>query len=100
MTARIPKPAPWSPWVPPKYEIHDVVAIQAVAGGTATPEQQQAAMRYIVDNLAGTYGMSYCPGDGDGRRDSDFAEGRRFVGLQLVKLIKLNVSLLRRKQNG
>lgn len=95
-----PKPAPWSPWVPPKYEIHDAVAIQAVAAGTANADQQRAAMHFIIESLAGAYNMTYCPGGDEGRRDSDFAEGRRFVGLQLVKLIKLNISLLRRKQNG
>ena len=95
-----PKPAPWSPWVPPKYEIHDAVAIQAVTAGNATADQQRAAMKFIIESLAGTYNISYCPGGEDGRRDSDFAEGRRFVGLQLVKLIKLDISLLRRKQNG
>lgn len=96
MTNKI-KPAPWSPWVPPKYEIHHVVSIQAVANGTATAEQQKEAMRFIIEDVAASYNMSYCPGGEDGRRDSDFAEGRRFVGSQLVKLIKLNVSLLRRK---
>lgn len=94
------KPNPWSPWTPAKYEIHHVVAIQAVAQGTANAEQQQAVMKYIVDNLCGYYDLSFRPGGDEGRRDTDFAEGKRFVGSQLVKLMKLDVSMLRRKQNG
>lgn len=82
-----------APWFPPHYEIADISAIKGVAAGTATAEQQQRAMKYIIENLCATYDMSYRP---DSARDSDFAEGRRFVGCQIVKAIKLDISKIKR----
>lgn len=86
-----------APWVPPDYEIADVSAIQALVAGTATKEQQRRALDWVINQAAGTYDLSFRPGD-EGRRDTDFAEGRRFVGLQLVKLLKLNTAALPRKE--
>jgi hypothetical protein len=85
----------FSPWLPADYELADATAIQAVAKGEASPEQQQRAMRFIVEEVAATYQSTYIPGSD---RDTAFAEGRRHVGLQLVKFIKLNLSILRSKQ--
>ena len=84
-----------APWKPPAYALADVSAIQALAAGTADKLQQARALRLIIEGLAGTYDLSYRPGP-EGDRDTTFAEGRRFVGLQLVKLTKLNISKLRR----
>ena len=83
------------PWMPAVYELADASAIQAMQRGDATPEQQQRALRWIIENACGTYDMSYHPGE-EGKRDTDFAEGKRFVGSQIVKMLKLNLSLLRR----
>ena len=77
------------PWKPPHYEIEDAGAIQALMRGQAEPHQQQRALKYIIETLCSTYDMSYRP---DGDRDTCFAEGKRFVGNQLVKLTKLNLS--------
>lgn len=89
------KPIPGAPsidpWKPVAYEIEDAGAIQALARGNASEAQQQRALRYVIEVLAGTYDQSYRPGKAD---DTVFAEGRRFVGLQLVKLTKLNLSKL------
>ncbi len=82
------------PWKPFPYELADVSAIQACVAGTASAEQQKRALQWIV-GCAGTYDMSYRPGQA-GDRDTAFAEGKRFVGLQVVKMTKLNVGLLRR----
>ncbi len=86
---------PNGPWVPPAYDLADVAAIQALERGDATKEQQQRALKWVIEAACGTYDMSYRPGE-EGRRDTDFAEGKRFVGSQIVKLLKLNLSLLRR----
>lgn len=82
------------PWKPPKWEKADAAALQALQHGTASPDQQKRALRWIIEMGAGTYDMSFRPGGDDGRRDTDFAEGRRFVGLQVVKLLGLNLSAL------
>lgn len=86
-----PRPEPWKPaeWVP-----EDGYAIQAVMQGRASEEQQRRAMVFIVNNICGTYDLSYRP---TGDRDTSFAEGKRFVGLQLVKFAQLNIALLRDK---
>lgn len=84
-----------APWLPPAYTDRDISAIQALARGDATQEQQSHALRFVVETLSGCYDMSYRPGV-EGERDTAFAEGRRFVGLQLVKMTKLNVAALRK----
>jgi len=81
-----------APWFPPPYEKADAKAIKMLADGTATPEQQQRALRWIIENACGTYNLSYHP---TSDRDTSFAEGRRFVGLQIVKMLKINLSALR-----
>jgi hypothetical protein len=42
------------------------------------------ALNWIVHICAGAHSMSYRPG-ADGDRDTAFAEGRRFVGNQILK---------------
>lgn len=87
------------PWLPPEYQLLDVQAIQALHRGDATPDQQQRALRWIVESAAGAYDQTFYPGGEDGRRNTDFAEGRRFVGNQVVKLTKLNSSNIRRGED-
>lgn len=80
-----------APWLPPKYAKADAAAIQALVRGDATPEQQQRAVNWVVNQAADTYGFTYRQDS----RDHAFAEGRRFVGLQCVKMLKLNLSILK-----
>jgi len=87
-----------APWLPPSYEDADIVAIQALAKGTANGEQQRRALAWIIERAAGTYDMSYRPGGEDGARDTIFAEGRRFVGNQVVKMTKLKLGQPRRSE--
>lgn len=86
------------PWVPASYEPADATAIQALMDGNAESHQQQRALKWIIEVLCGTYDLSYRPGE-EGRRDTDFAEGKRFCGSQIVKLTRLNTSALRRMEN-
>jgi len=79
-------------WHPPKWTNAQCVAIQAVAAGVATEGQQVLAMQWIIEQASGYTNLSYSP---DSDRDTCFAEGRRFVGLQLVKLIKIKVGMLK-----
>ncbi len=87
------KPPPGAAWAPPVYDNTDIAAIQALSLGEAASHQQIRALKWIVEQVAGTYDQSYRP---DSERDSAFAEGRRFVGLQLVKATKLNLQKLRK----
>lgn len=75
-------------------------ALQALAAGEASPEQQKAALDYIIYDLCGTYDMEVRLGGEDGRRASDIAGGRRFVGLQLVLCIRTNINTLLQKDDA
>lgn len=79
-------------WHPAPWEKADVHAVRALAAGTASPEQQKRALDWIIHKAAGTYDMTFRP---EGDRDSCFAEGRRFVGNSLVKLLKIDLSTLK-----
>jgi len=81
-------------WSPAEYEIADLNAVRAVAAGEANSIQQQRAIRWLVENVCGTYQLSYRP---ESDRDTAFAEGRRFVGLQIVKAINLRTDLLTKR---
>lgn len=80
------------PWFPPPYSKYDVAAIQALMTGTASDHQQQRALKWIIETACATYDLSFRP---DNARATDFAEGKRHVGLQLVKLTKLNLAKLK-----
>ena len=83
------------PHVPPPYEAADASAVQALHRGEASADQQQRVLRWIIERAAGTYEFNFYPTD----RETAFALGREFVGQQLVKLLKINVSDLRRSEN-
>lgn len=76
------------PWQPVDYDSAVTGAIKALEAGAASAGQQQLALRWIVEAAAGTYDMSFRPGQ-DGDRDTAFAEGRRFVGNSIVKQLRL-----------
>lgn len=81
------------PRKPTLWEPVDAHAFKALARGEATADQQKHALNFLVNELAGTYDLSYRP---ERPYDTSFAEGKRHVGLQVVKL--LNVDLMRLKQ--
>jgi hypothetical protein len=74
------------PWHPAPYDESVTGAIKALHAGTANAGQQQRALKWIVEVLCGTYDLSYRP---ESERDTSFAEGKRFVGQQVVKQLKL-----------
>lgn len=82
-------------WKPRPYKARDAAAIQALNTGTATDRQQKLALAFIIETLCRTYDVSFDP---DSSRISDFAEGTRWVGLQLVKLTKVSLSELDRRE--
>lgn len=72
----------------------DVIALKAVAAGEATPEQQKRAIEAIILQVACADELSFCPDHRGGARETDFAEGKRFVGFQLRKLIRVPLHIL------
>lgn len=79
------------PWKPAKYAEDVVYALQALATGTANKGQQVTALQWIINDLAGTYDETYFA---DSERNTAYAQGKRHVGLQMVKLIKLSPAAL------
>lgn len=78
------------PWqIPLRIENADIFALQALERGTANAAQQKRAIAFIERTLCATDRMSFYPGGDDGRRASDFAEGKRWIGNQLRRLLKL-----------
>lgn len=84
-----------APWFPAKYELADARAIKNLAAGTASSEQQQRALKWIIENVAAYYDLSYFP---TSDRDTSFAEGKRFVGSQIVKMLKIDLDALKRNE--
>lgn len=99
------KLAPWRPWKP--VEVNetpvvgpgflnkaDAMAIKAMAEGEATAEQQKRALDAIIYRVACTDDLSFRADDHGGERDGAFAEGKRYVGLQLKKLVATRIDIL------
>lgn len=85
-----------APWKPAPFDPADAEAFQALSRGNATGAQQKRALDWLVKSACRTYDLSYRPGE-DGRRDTDFAEGQRSIGLQVVKLLNLKIGLLTKR---
>lgn len=98
MTRRVSRPTGSAPGLPrrkaydpPSYVKADVHAIQAVADGRASPEEQKRAIHFIVYDLCAAYDWPYRP---ESARDTDVALGRQFVGQQIVFFMNLNAAVL------
>jgi hypothetical protein len=74
--------------LPVDYNENIIMAVRAVSAGVASESQQKLFFDYLL--FASKWGkysdISYRPGP-DGDRETAFAEGRRFVGQQISKLL-------------
>lgn len=89
-----------APWKPTDFDDAEAAAFQALARGAASADQQKRALDWLVKKCCRTYDLSYRPGAEQGRRDTDFAEGRRSVGLEVVKLINVKIGNLQPRREG
>lgn len=87
------KITPPDPFEPAAYTVADVAAVQAVARGDATKDQQQRALNWIIYEAAKAYDLDYRPDS----RDHAFASGKRFAGLQVVTMLKIDIGKLKQK---
>lgn len=78
---------------PAKWDKLDAIALQALAGGTATADQQQRALNWIIYSACGTYDLDYRPDP----REHAAVSGKRMVGLHIVTLLKVKVGMLPNK---
>lgn len=75
-------------------DVVDGYAIQALAEGIATEDQQKRAFHCIVYELCNTYKMTFHP---ESQKIQDLKEGRRSVGLALVGLLSLNLGEVQKR---
>tara|TARA_R110000868_G_scaffold327743_1_gene588649 strand:+ start:289 stop:627 length:339 start_codon:yes stop_codon:yes gene_type:complete len=85
-----------APWMPVTCGPEVVGAFQALRRGDALGHQQTLALNWILE-MTKNGGALYFPGDA-GRRDTDFALGRLWVGQQIGTL--LNAKLKRSSEHG
>lgn len=83
---------PPEPYLPYKWadNLPFVYALKAMNQGKASETQQKMILAELM-TLTGYYDLSYRP---DSDRDTAFAEGKRFIGAQLVKLINLSPDVI------
>lgn len=78
-------------WLPKGFNLERAYDLQALSNGVATDEQQKRALKFIVENLCETYGETF---DADNARLDSYNQGRRWVGLAIVQIVKLNLTLV------
>ncbi len=75
------------------WDIPTAAAVQAIIRGEASPDQQRQAMNWVINQACGTYNTSFSEHGADA---TAFAEGRRFVGTNIVKLNVVSLNALRK----
>lgn len=73
---------------PAPYDKDIIMAVRACIAGQANEGQQKLAMDWIITKASNLYDMSYRPDAAGGARATEFHEGRRFVGSQIVKMTR------------
>ena len=77
-----------SVWLPKGFNLNKSYSLQALSTGTATPEQQKEALKYIVEDLCSTYGVTFDP---DNVRLDAHNQGRAYIGHAIVQITKLRL---------
>ena len=76
-----------------EYDIADVSAIKALLAGEADSEQQRRAISWVIKKAAGLYDFPFHSTD----RETCFALGRGFVGMQIGLLAKVDIAKMKEK---
>lgn len=72
------------PWEPTPVEPFEIAAIQALSRGEASQSHQLNIVRWLERST----GVSELEFRAAGERESNFAAGKRFIGLQFFSLVK------------
>ena len=73
-------------------DIADSYAIQALFKGAANEAQQLRAIKCLVEEICGTYGMTFDP---ESDRNTSFNEGKRHVGRVLVGIANISLGVVK-----
>lgn len=88
MTDKLSK---YSPLLPHEWDVSDARAMQQLAAGEATPDQQKRALAWII-GATGVNDLAFRPGGAEGDRDTAFACGKQHVGFGILKLLKADIA--------
>jgi hypothetical protein len=77
---------------PAAAEEADIYAVQALFAGTASDGQQKRAVKWILEEACKMRDLPWVAGGLEGQRATDFANGRRFAGHQILKLFETRIS--------
>lgn len=77
--------SPHAPYAPARLWSEVVYATKAIAAGEATKDQQALFFEWLIVDVCKKDDLPWFPGGDDGARDTDFANGKRFVALQVLK---------------
>lgn len=91
--ALVPAHIPHGP-EPAPFNVAQATAVQALSAGVANEGQQKTALEWILKDACG---LPLWPYRKD-QRETDIALGRQFVGQQIMGLIKVNVSTMRKRE--
>lgn len=69
----------------------DSYAIRALIQGEASEAQQKRAVKCIIEEICGTYSMTFDP---KSERETSFNEGKRHVGRVLVGIANVNLGTI------
>lgn len=78
-----------APWIPVEPDAAVVSGLQALRRGDCPPHLQQKVLQWLIDTSRNG-GALYFPGDA-GRRDTDYALGRAFLGEQIVTFLRMKL---------
>ena len=88
------------PHYPAEYDEVTIMAVRAFHAGIASKDQQAIVRDWLLYAVCRVDDMSFRPGGVDGQRLSDFAEGKRYVGNTLRKMLNpITLKALRDRQN-
>lgn len=90
------KKEPGRPWHPAPYDEFVAASVRSLFEGKASEGQQKRFVDWLLFEVCGVRDLSFRP---DSERDTSFAEGKRFVGLQVVKVSKIVPESLKPKRD-
>lgn len=82
-----------APHLPAPFSVAEHAAVQALAAGAASPEQQQLALDWIIHKACRTYDLSFRWPDDPTGLGMAFAQGRTFAGQQIVRMLNTRLVL-------
>lgn len=88
------------PHAPAEYDEAVIMAVRAFDGGKASEGQQKLVRDWLLNAVCRVEDMSFRVGGEDGRRLTDFAEGKRYVANQYRKMLHPVTLAAWRKSHG